>query len=122
MAGNNSLVAKLAELRERRRWTKDDARDVLEAQERSGESVRTFALAHGLHANRLYKWRALLAEEERGSGDVEQLSFAPVVVTGLGRVPTLVVRLGELEIDVLDPQKVEPRWLAQLITAAQGGG
>jgi hypothetical protein len=44
-----------------------------------------------------------------------------VVVTGLGRSPTLVVRLGELEIDVLDPGNVEPRWLAQLIAAAQGG-
>jgi hypothetical protein len=33
----------------------------------------------------------------------------------------LMVRLGELEIDVLHPEKVEPRWLAQPIAAAQGG-
>jgi transposase-like protein len=118
MAGNNSLETKLAELRERR-WTKQDARVLLDAIERSGETVRAFARAHGLNANRIYKWREQLANEEAEA--VEQLSFAPVVVTGLGRSPTLVIRLGELEIDVVDPQKVEPRWLAQLIAAAQGG-
>ena len=118
MAGNNSLETKLAELRERR-WTKQDARVLLDAIERSGKTVRAFARAHGLNANRIYKWREQLANEEAEA--TEQLSFTPVVVTGLGRTPTLVIRRGELEIDVLDPQKVEPRWLAQLIAAAQGG-
>jgi transposase-like protein len=118
MAGNNLLETKLAELRERR-WTKQDARVLLDAIERSGETVRAFARAHGLNANRIYKWREQLANEDAEAAD--QLSFAPVVVTGLGRSPTLVIRLGELEIDVLDPQKVEPRWLAQLIAATQGG-
>jgi transposase-like protein len=118
MAGNNSLEMTLADLRERR-WTKQDARILLEAIERSGETIRAFARAHGLNENRIYKWREALANEDREA--LEQLSFKPVVVTGLGRSPTLVVRLGELEIDVLDPQKVEPRWLAQLIAAAQGG-
>ncbi len=65
----------------------------------------------------------LLARSSETQPDAidEPLSFAPVVITGLGRTPALVLRLGEFEIDVLDPQKVEPRWLAQLIAAAQGG-
>lgn len=118
MAGNNSLETKLAELRERR-WTKQDARVLLDAIERSGKTVRAFARAHDLNANRIYKWREQLANEDAEAA--EPVSFTPVVVTGLGRSPTLVVRLGEIEIDVLDLEKVEPRWLAQLIAAAQGG-
>ena len=120
MAGNNSLETKLAQLRELRRWSPHDARVVLEAVKRSGKTVSAFARAHGLKANRIFKWRQQLADEP--SEAIEQLSFAPVVVTGLGRAPALVLRLGELEIDVLDPQKVEPRWLAQLLAAVQGGG
>jgi hypothetical protein len=33
----------------------------------------------------------------------------------------VVLRLGELEIEVVEPQQVEPAWLAQLIAAMKGG-
>ena len=55
------------------------------------------------------------------STENEPISFAPVVVTGLGRKPALVLRLGELEIEVLDPQSVDPAWLARVIEATKRG-
>jgi len=44
-----------------------------------------------------------------------------VVVTGLGQTPAVILRVGELEVAVVDPHKVEPTWLAQLLSAMKGG-
>jgi hypothetical protein len=43
------------------------------------------------------------------------------VVTGLGRTPAVIVRIREFELEVLEPQRVEPTWLAQLLAAVTGG-
>jgi transposase-like protein len=45
----------------KRRWTTEDARTVLELFEKSRKSMREFAEAEGLDAQRLYRWRALIA-------------------------------------------------------------
>jgi hypothetical protein len=58
--------------------------------------------------------RRLAAEP---SPKLEPISFAPVVVTGLNRKPVLVLRTGEIEIDVLDPRAIDPVWLARVIEA-----
>ena len=59
---------------------------------------------------------------EEASAAVE---FAPVVVTGLGRTPAVVVRAGQVEVEILEPAKVEALWLGELLDAvrspAQGG-
>ena len=46
----------------RARWTRDDARAVLVALDRSGKSVRAFAEEHGLDPQRLHAWRRRVAE------------------------------------------------------------
>jgi transposase-like protein len=46
---------------DRRRWTEQDARFVLEALERSGKPLRVFAEEHGLDPQRLYVWRRRVA-------------------------------------------------------------
>ena len=114
------MEAKLARLREDR-WSEADARLVLTAVERSGDSVLAFARAHDLNAQRIYWWRSRLSDEGRDEAMPEQISFAPVVVTGLGRTPAVVIRIGELEIELFEPQKVEPTWLAQVLAVAKGG-
>jgi transposase-like protein len=43
------------------RWTEADARVVLEALARSGQSVRDFAERHGLDPQRIYLWRRRVA-------------------------------------------------------------
>lgn len=41
----------------RRRWSEDDASDVLESLDRSGLSEREFADEHGLDVQRLHYWQ-----------------------------------------------------------------
>ena len=122
MARNKSLEAKLAEVRDRR-WSEGDARVVLELLDRSGDSVPAFARTHGLNAQRLYWWRSRLSEQqERDEVGLEQLSFAPVVVTGVGREsPAMLLRLGALELEVVEPSRVDPTWLARLLTSLEEG-
>jgi transposase-like protein len=120
MANKNSVEAKLASLREGQ-WSEADARVVLAALERSADSVLGFARTHGLSAKRIYSWRTRLSDRSHRDGEREQLAFAPVVVTGLGRTPAVIVRIGEFELEVLEPQRVEPTWLAQLLAAVTGG-
>ena len=119
MAISKAIEAGVAQLRNRR-WSEADARVVIEALERSGEPVTAFARRHGLDKQRIYQWRSRLSDEARDREEqTEHLSFAPVVVTGLGRAPAVVVRIGELEVEVHDPQKVDPSWITQLIAATR---
>ena len=104
----------LEKLHQRGKWSEADARRIMAAHERSGLSIHAFARTHELPAHKLYWWRKHL--EELGDAP-PALSFAPVVVTGLGRGPALTVRLGALELDVHEPSKVEPTWLAQICVA-----
>ena len=122
MAHDNLLKAKLAALREQR-WSEADARVVLEQLERSGESIPVFARANDLSAQRLYWWRNRLVEEPKcDEVKLEQLSFAPVVVTGLGQQsPAMRVRIGELELEVVEPSRIEPTWLARLLASLEEG-
>jgi hypothetical protein len=71
-------------------------------------------------ANRLYYWRSRLTaatSEERLGDDEPELTFAPVVVTGLGQRPAVTVRVGALELDVYEPEQLEPSWVAKLCAA-----
>jgi transposase-like protein len=57
----------------RPRWTREDAREVIAALERSGKSVSTFAADYGLDPQRVYLWRRRL-------GGAELTTFQEVVV------------------------------------------
>jgi len=46
----------------RPRWTEQEARAVLAAWERSGLSVRQFAVEHGLDPQRIWLWRRRVAK------------------------------------------------------------
>jgi transposase-like protein len=118
MAVNKSSETRIAQLRDQR-WSEADARVVLEAVERSGEPVGAFARRHEIDAQRIYRWRSRLSADAIHDGEerAETLSFAPVVVTGLGRAPAVIVRVGELEVEVHEPQNVDPSWLAEMIAA-----
>jgi transposase-like protein len=56
-----------------RRWTTEDAHEVIAALERSGQPVSLFASEHGLDAQRLYLWRRRL-------GKAEAITFQELVV------------------------------------------
>ena len=119
MANKTLTKSNLARLRDARRWSEADAREVLGALESSGRTIHAFAREHDLKAHRLYWWRERLAGAV-GEERAETVTFAPVVVTGLGQAPALTVRLGALELDVFTPSTVDPVWLAQIIEATKG--
>ncbi len=92
-----------------RRWTEQDAREVLAAQESSGVGVAAFAAEHGLDPQRLYSWRRRVAAGDRitfrevvvpAAGVASQAApFEVVLATGLVvRVPAMfdAVALGRL--------------------------
>jgi hypothetical protein len=83
---------------------------VLAELEDSGETTAQFARTRGLSLQRIYWWRRRLREAEV---PVSEVAFAPVVVRGIGG--TVVVRAGAFEVEVGDPSRVEPRWLAELV-------
>ena len=57
----------------RQRWTRGQARAVLEKQPSSGLTVREFAEREGLESARLYRWR-----ERLGVGGNQQLAVSAV--------------------------------------------
>jgi transposase-like protein len=89
----------------RRRWTIDEARAALEAQSASGLSVRAFALREGLDAQRLFRWRRIVATTKHGSAapltfvEVKPRRAEPIeVVLGSGTI----LRVAEsVDVDAL---------------------
>ena len=95
----------------RRYWREDDARLVLGALERSGETMAAFARRHGVKVRRLEYWRDRVAGE-----DVAGLELLPVTVTpSLSSSSVVSVTVGNARVDVAEPSQVEPTWLAALV-------
>lgn len=74
---------------DRRRWNAEDAREVLAALDRSGQAVSTFAVDHGLDAQRLYLWRRRL---RAGSAGAERSTFRELIVR-----PAAAAGIGETD-------------------------
>lgn len=118
MATRRSSLARFAHLRDKR-WTVEEAEEVLAAWSSDGESIAGFAREHGLQAQRLQYWRKRLSKSSDGSKTADEgvggLSFAPVLVKGVGAAPAAVVRVGDVEIEVHDPGRVAGSWIAGLV-------
>lgn len=85
--------------------------------------MSAFARTHDVSAQRLQWWKkkaARRAAMERGKPADAEVRFAPVVLTGVGSQPAAVVRLGVLEVEVHDPDRVPAQWLLELVDAARG--
>jgi transposase-like protein len=89
----------------RRRWSSDDAREVLAAQEHSGLSVAAFAAQVGLDPQRLYVWRRRFVAE----GGVP--TFVELARTA-GERMEIVLRSGHV---VRVPDSFEPESLRRLL-------
>lgn len=116
-SSRTEVATRLAELRERR-WTEADARFVLKTLDESGRSVSAFARDHGLCPQRLWRWRSRLGSSRPVA--LNHVSFAPLVVTGVGRSPVVLARVGEVEVEIIDPARVDARWAGALLEAVAG--
>lgn len=102
-----------------RQWKAGEARKVLEAWNRSGLPLATFARRRGLSAERVRWWRHRIGEW-RGAGE-ERAQLVPVVVTepasdqagasGLVRVHAP----GGVVVEIADAGAVSPSWLSALV-------
>ncbi len=97
-----------------RRWTDDDARTVLAAQDASGLSVAAFAAREGIDAQRLYFWRRRL-----GSGVVEAsppATFIEVRATGGRECVEVVLRSGHV---IRAAESIDPAVLRGFVDALE---
>jgi hypothetical protein len=97
-------------------WTEDEAREVLDAWRRSGESLAAFARRHRLTAQRLYWWRSRLSSPPSPKS-AAVVSFVPATVIdpepaadGAG----IVIRLPSgVAIEIAH---ASPAWLAAIVS------
>ena len=105
------------------RWSETDARSMLVALQRSGQSVAAFARSQGVTAQRIYWWRQRLGPTGGRAAVPDDVGLAPVRIryedtVGLGPAdlgaPVIVVRsLGGVVIEV--PSSVSANWIAALL-------
>jgi transposase-like protein len=104
-------MAKRASAASRRRhWTEADARRVLAAWERSGDSLEAFARSRGLVPQRLAWWRKRL---RAARPQTAALTFVPAAVIGAATAhPAAAIRLPNGM--VIELEGVSPTWVAAL--------
>lgn len=69
----------LQDVLEKRYWREGDARAAVEAWQRSGQPISSFARRHGLHPYRLSRWASRLQRKGR------PVRFHPVRIVGTDR-------------------------------------
>lgn len=129
---NDRAMQRWAEkLREKRPWTEQQARKVLQKQRESGDGVTTFARRMGVTPQRLFWWRARLAAQLAYSDQPAEIHdmprLVPVVVHDEGDegacATPLVVRIGEhVRVDVRYPDASSAAWVALLVSGCMDGG
>ena len=102
----------------RRRWTVDDAKEALAAQEQSGLTMRAFATREGLDTQRLERWRRRLAApafEEVARPEVAAATHSEVVATAQRERFEIVLREGRI---VRVPELFDANALLRLLEVA----
>ena len=92
-------------------WSEQDARRVVAAWRRSGESVRAFAARHGFVRQRLYYWTQRL---ESAPAETPEPQFVSAIVREVNCKGSVRVRIGSASIEI-DAPAVSPAWVASLI-------
>lgn len=95
-------------------WSEAEARDVLAAWGKSGQTGAAYARGIGVVPQRLFYWRRRL-ETERGAP-----TFVPVVVTSKSSAaPVLItVVVGTARIEIVEASVATAAWVASLLGAA----
>lgn len=107
--------ARWAELRDGR-WSRSDAREVMDAWSASGDSARGFASRHGLNPQRLYWWRQRLTEVLDSPLRDPVTALVPVKVVDASETTGAMVLLHLSSGVVLEvPPSVSPEWVAALV-------
>lgn len=98
-----------------RKWTKLEGERLVAAWQESGLSVSEFARQHGVDAQRVQWWKRRIVGVTRGTKEREHQAarFVPVIARrSADSPPAVVVRVGDVVIEVHEPSVVAPGWLA----------
>ena len=98
-----------------RRWSVADARSVLEAQARSGLSIRRFAEREGLDEQRLQRWSRRLAEADASSANEVVPEFVEITSRGTGIVEVVLCSGRMIRVS----EAIEPGRLRRLVDALE---
>lgn len=108
----------------RRRHSAAFKTEVLAASARPGASVASVALAHGINANLVHRWRRKVAEQGRGRHDKGQLAeFVPMTVAAAPVVAAsedirIEIRRGACAVSIAWPTSAATAcagWLRELL-------
>ena len=102
-----------------RKWTKVDGERLIAAWQESGLSVREFARQHGIDAQRVQWWKRRIVGIEGRANEREHQSarFVPVIARrGEGPHPMVIVKVGDVVVEVHEPSVVAPGWIAALVS------
>lgn len=101
----------------RKRWTEEDARAALDAQARSGLTLRAFARREGLDPQRLRRWERQLGVATRSAAP-PKATFVELAPRAAAVVVEVVLRSGVV-LRVSDA--VDPVALRRLVSALDEG-
>jgi len=99
-----------------RRWTENDGRTVLAAQDASGLSVPAFAAREGLDPQRLYFWRRRLGNSAEPS---EAPTFIEVRPAAARELVEIALRSGHV---IRVAESIDAGVLRRLVDALEDGG
>lgn len=106
--------------RQRVNWTATKAEQVLKAWRASGLSLSAFARGQGIVASRLHWWRKQLKKTSRKESSAQKLvpmtlTMAPMTAIGVGLGPVVVHDRTGMLIEITEPERVSPEWLAAMV-------
>ena len=104
---------------DRPRWSSEDARKVLAALDRSGQSVSAFSSQHGLDAQRIYLWRRRLGQAEPTT--FHELAVRPTPVDEAPAATSFELSFASGHV-LRIPTSFETRMLARLIDVLEKAG
>lgn len=104
------------------KWRTAQGERVVTAWRASGMSMTSFARKHGLNVERIAYWRDRVPSNSAVLARVEPKNaraFVPVLVrpSAESRAASMSLSAGGERIDVFDAQRLDPRWLADLVCA-----
>lgn len=106
----------------RKRWTEEDARAALDAQARSGLTLRAFARREGLDPQRLRRWERQIGDATRSAAP-PTATFVEVAPRGAAAAAVVVVVEVVLRSGVVlrVSEAVDPVALRRLVSALDEG-
>lgn len=114
----------IEELKAKRQWTEEEAREVIEALKKSRETVGNFSQQHGLRPGRIYWWLARLEktvpEKPSKLDNNTSAVFVPMTIRLPDQAPCIIARVNRNSVQIKLPSDTNSAtWIANLVRALE---